>query len=111
MYNSIVPSFLHELCFRQRNYEENETKYQPVHEGRGLQKCMILNYSQNGRTDLITVMPGEKIGGANSSIGLAESAPWICQTLGGPVPRQSEFLVDLLKFTTQPHLLRFFIDL
>jgi hypothetical protein len=50
---TIVPSFLHELCFKQWNYEENETKYQPVHEGRGLQKCMILNYSQNGRPDLI----------------------------------------------------------
>ena len=66
MYNSIVPSFLHELCFKQWNYEENETKYQPVHEGRGLQKCLILNYSQNGRPDRLPVM-----------LGLAEYTPWL----------------------------------
>ena len=53
MYNAIVPSFLHELCFKQWNYEENEPKYQPVHEGRGLQKCMVLNYLQNRRPDHI----------------------------------------------------------
>ena len=66
MHNSIVPSFLHELCFKKWNYEEKETKYQPVHEGRGLQKCLILNYSQNGRPDRLPVM-----------LGLAESTPWL----------------------------------